>query len=183
MRILVVDDAEDSRDIIEAALAQDGILRACVNPASYRDFIDSSAMDVLKDHLDHHFRFLVDQRDTSGIEANRAIPIFYHTYGYPMPRNAPASIAGPWLYKAFKQRDIDPRFWKELSDALMNELAELLRSFISISVNLNLVDTLKLVNLERASVDSSGSSGDWLNEIHLNNTGKDKFARFWAQFL
>lgn len=170
-------------DIIEAALEQKGILQTCVSPASYRDFMDSSAMDALKDHLDHHFRYLVNLRDTAEIEANRSIPIFYHTYGYPVPRNAPASIAGPWLYKAFKQKDINPQFWKELSDALMNELADLLRNFISISANLQLVDTLKQVNLERASVDSHGSSGDWLNEIHLNDNGKDKFAQFWAQFL
>lgn len=170
-------------DIIDAALAPNGILQACPSPASYRDFIAGSAMDALKDHLDHHFRYLVSLRDTSIIEANRAIPIFYHTYGYPMPRNAPASIAGPWLYKAFKQNHIHPQFWKELSDALMNELADLLRSFITISPNLQLVDTLKQVDLERASVDSHGSSGDWLNEIHLNNTGKDKFAKYWAQFL
>ena len=65
----------------------------------------------------------------------------------------------------------------------MKELADLLRSFISISANLQLVDTLKQVSLDRASVDSNGSSGDWLNEIHLNNTGKDKFAKYWAQFL
>lgn len=170
-------------DIIDAALAPDGILQACDIPASYRDFIDDSAMDALKDHLDHHFRHLVSLRDTAEIEANRAIPIFYHTYGYPMPRNAPASIAGPWLYKAFKQKDIHPQFSKELSDALMNELADLLRGFITISANLQLVDTLKQVSLDLAHVDSHGSSGDWLNEIHLNNTGKDKFAKYWAEFL
>lgn len=170
-------------DLIEAALASDGILQACASPASYRDYVAGRAMDDLKDHLDHHFRYLVSLRDTSKIEANRAIPIFYHTYGYPVPRNAPASIAGPWLYKAFKQNDIHPQFWKELSDALMNELADLLRGFISISANLQLVDTLKQVSLDRATVDSSGSSGDWLNEIHLNNAGKDKFAQYWAQFL
>lgn len=170
-------------DIIDAALEPEGILQACADPASYQDFMVNSAIDVLKDHLDHHFRYLVSLRDTSEKEANRAIPIFYHTYGYPMPRNAPASVAGPWLYKAFKQKDIHPQFWKELSDALMNELADLLRNFITISANLQLVDTLKQVSLDRASVDSHGSSGDWLNEIHLNNAGKDKFAKFWAEFL
>lgn len=170
-------------DIIAAALERKGILQRCANPVGYRDFIDQAAMDALKAHLEYQFNYLVGLRDTAGKQENRAIPIFYHTYGYPMPRNAPASVAGPWLYKAFRQKDIPTVFWKELSDALMNELAGLLRGFMNISTNLQLVDTLKQVSLDLASVNSNGSSGDWLNEIHLNNTGKDKFARYWAQFL
>lgn len=170
-------------DIIEAALAPTGILQACASPASFMDFIVRDAMTTLENHLEVFFRYLVSLRDTSEIEKNRTIPIFYHTYGYPTPRNAPASIAGPWLYKAFIQKNIPVQYWNALSDALMNELADLLRSFADISPNLRLVDTLAQVSLDRASADSTGSSGDWLNEIHLNNAGKDKVATYWATFL
>jgi hypothetical protein len=170
-------------DIIEAALAPTGILQACTSPTSFQDFIVSDAMTVLENHLEEYFRYLVSLRDTSEIAANRTIPIFYHTYGYPTPRNAPASVSGPWLYKAFMQKGIPQPYWNELADALMNELAMMLRSFSGISTNLQLIDTLKNVNLNRASANSTGSSGDWLNEIHLNNNGKDKVATYWATFL
>ena len=170
-------------DIIEAALAPTGILQACANPASFEDFIVGDAMTILDNHLEEFFRYLVSLRDTSEIEKNRTIPIFYHTYGYPTPRNAPASVSGPWLYKAFMQKNIPTQYWNALSDALMNELADLLRSFVNISTNLRLVDTLAQVQLNRASADSTGSSGDWLNEIHLNNAGKDKVATYCATFL
>lgn len=170
-------------DIIEAALAPIGILQACASPASFQDFIVSDAMTALGNHLENRFQHLVNLRDTSEIATNRTIPIFYHTYGYPTPRNAPASVSGPWLYKAFTQKNIPHQYWDDLSDTLMNELADLLRSFVNISANLRLIDTLKNVNLTRARANDTGSSGDWLNEIHLNNAGKDKVATYWATFL
>ncbi|MGA8147021.1 MAG: SGNH/GDSL hydrolase family protein [Gallionellaceae bacterium] len=167
-------------DIIEAPLSPAGILQACANPANSRDFIDSDAMSILANHLKDYFQYLVSLRDTSAILVNRTIPIFFHTYGYPTPRNAPASVSGPWLYKAFKQKNIPKPYWNGLSDALMDELANMLRSFASSGTNLRLVDTLKNVNLNRANANDTGSSGDWLNEIHLNDNGKDKVAAYWA---
>lgn len=140
-------------------------------------------MAVLEDHLKEYLGYLVKLRDTSEIEANRAIPIFYHTYGYPTPRNAPAFLMGPWLCKAFKNMSIPQPYWSDLADALMNGLADTLRGFVNIGTNIKLVDTLANVPLVRASAGSTGSDGDWLNEIHLNNSGKDKVAREWAKFL
>jgi len=170
-------------DIIEAALAPTGILQACASPASFHDFIVSDAMTVLENHLKEYFRYLVSLRDTSAIAANRTIPIFYHTYGYPTARNAPASVSGPWLYEAFMQKNIPANYWNELADALMDALATMLRGFAKLGTNLQLVDTLKNVDLVRANANDTGSSGDWLNEIHLNNNGKDKVATYWATFL
>lgn len=170
-------------DIIDAALSPAGILQPCANPANVQDFIADNAMTVLEEHLKYNFRYLVSQRDNSEIEENRTIPIFYHTYGYPTPRNAPASASGPWLHKAFKQMGIPPHYWNALSDALMDKLADMLRSFAGISTNLRLIDTLKNVTLNRANTSDTGNSGDWLNEIHLNNVGKDKVAGYWAAFL
>lgn len=170
-------------DIIEAALSPTGILQTCASPASHKDFIVSEAMTLLATHLEEFFRYLVGLRDTSAIVANRSIPVFYHTYGYPTPRNAPASIAGPWLYEAFRQKGIPARYWNALSDDLMDALAGLLRSFANISANLKVVDTLANVPLIPANPDSTGDSGDWLNEIHLNDAGKDKVAAYWANSL
>lgn len=170
-------------DIIAAALEQTGILRTCANPSSFRDYIDDAAIATLAAHLRECFRNLVSVRDTSEIAANRTIPIYYHTYGYPTPRNAPASVSGPWLYKAFVQKNIPTQYWNDLSNALMDKLAGILRDFLDLGANLKLIDTLSHVHPVRALVGSTGSSGDWLNEIHLNNSGKDKVARYWANYL
>lgn len=170
-------------DLIEAALAPTGILQMCANPSGFKDFIDDTAVTTLENHLRELFQYLVSLRDSSEIVANRTIPIFHHTYGYPTPRNAPASLAGPWLSKAFLQKSIPGQYWSELSNALMDKLADLLRSFVNLGSDIRLVDTLKEVNLEPASLNSTGNSGDWLNEIHLNDSGKDKVAKYWANFL
>ena len=141
-------------DIIEATLAPTGILQASASPTGFKDFIVSDAMTTLENHLEEFFRYLVSLRDTSEIVANRTIPIFYHTYGYPTPRNAPASISGPWLYKAFMQKNIPTQYWNALSDALMNELAELLRGFVSMGANLgstrSCIHTFNLTNKVRS---------------------------------
>jgi hypothetical protein len=171
-------------DIIDAALEPTGgILQPCANPANARDFIVNNAVTILRNHLKDYFGYLVSLRDTSEIEANRTIPIFYHTYGYPTPRNAPAFPMGPWLYKAFNQQNIPTAYWNDLADALMNVLADILRDFVKIGTNVKLIDTLANVPLVRASTGSTGSDGDWLNEIHLNDSGKDKVATYWAKFL
>ncbi len=171
-------------DVIDAALSPAGILKKCANPTGYMDFIDDSAMNILKDHLKIFFQYLVNVRDTSEIVKNRSIPIYYHTYGHMTPRNAPASFGvGPWLYTALTQKNIPAQYWQQVADAIIDELGGLLRSFTTLSANLKLVDTLANVVLTPASPDSTGSSGDWLNEIHLNNSGKDKLATYWAKFL
>ncbi|MDH4284756.1 MAG: hypothetical protein OEV35_05510 [Gallionellaceae bacterium] len=171
-------------DIINAALSPVGILKSCANPAGPSDFVDSAALTIFENHLRDYFGYFIRVRDTSEISANRNIPIYYHTYGYPTPRNVPASLGvGPWLYAAFTQKNIPQQYWQRLSDLLMDELARIIRSFGNLGANLNLVDTLANVSLERAAAGSTSSSGDWLNEIHLNNSGKDKVARYWGTFL
>ena len=170
-------------DIINAAMSPAGILRECANPADYQSFIVDYALAVLEHHLREYFGYLVSLRDTSAIVANRSIPIYYHTYGYPTARNAPAPVAGPWLYQAYTQKHIPEQYWDALTHTLMNKLARILDSFRNLSDNLHLIDTLANVDLKPAAASSTGNSGDWLNEIHLNNSGKDKIAKHWAKFI
>jgi len=161
-----------------------GLLQPCANPTSFRDFIVPGSFDLFEKYFNDHFRYLVELRNYSEIAENRTIPIFYHTYGYPTPRNAPANgIFGPWLFDSFSKKHIPTQYWKDLSDYLMDQLARILRNQKLIHGNLTLVDTLANVPLSLAAEGATGSSGDWLNEIHLNNSGKTKMAQYWATFL
>lgn len=171
-------------DVIDAALANNGILRSCAAPTSFHDFIDYPALSMLKANLKVCFSRVVALRDYSQLRGNRDIPIYCHTYGYPTPRNSPASLGiGPWLFKAFTAKHIPVDFWQPLSNFLMDELASLIRGLPDSYRNICIVDTLKKVQLASAVANSTGSSGDWLNEIHLNDSGKDKIAQYWATFL
>jgi lysophospholipase L1-like esterase len=169
-------------DIVAAAGG--GMLQPCANPASFRDFIVPGSMARFENYFNDHFRYLVELRNTSELQANRTIPILYHTYAYVTVRNAPAhKIIGPWLYKSFTGNNIPTQYWKDLSDCLMDELATTLRKQKTIHPNLTVIDSLANVAFVRAAEGSTGDNGDWLNEIHLNNSGKIKMAKYWANWL
>jgi hypothetical protein len=172
-------------DVIEAALSPAGILHSCASPTSHEDFIDRKALDALESHLRQYFLYMVALRNTSAMPENRNIPIYFHTNGYPTVRDAPAlmGVMGPRLYRAFRDQEIPVHYWQDLSNTLMEALAGMLRSFTQLDSNLGLVDTLAKVALTPALPGTSGNNGDWLNEIHLNNSGKDKVASYWATFL
>ncbi|MDD5059067.1 MAG: hypothetical protein PHQ60_14455 [Sideroxydans sp.] len=169
-------------DIVAAAGG--GMLQPCANPTSFRDFIIPGSMDIFETYFNDHFRYLVELRNNSELEANRTIPILYHTYAYVTVRNAPANkVFGPWLYNSFTSNKIPTQYWKELSDCLMDELANTLRKQKTIHPNLTLIDSLANIPFVRAAEGSTGDSGDWLNEIHLNDSGKTKMAKYWEGWL
>lgn len=163
-----------------------GLLRSCASPTSFRDFIVPGALKNFEKYFNDHFRYLVELRNYSEIVENRSAPILYHTYGYPTARNAPADgVFGPWLYRAFTDKNINipSNYWVDLSDYLINELARVLRNQNDLYANLVLIDSLAKVPFTRAAVGSNGNNCDWLNEIHLNDSGKIKMAKFWAPYL
>ncbi len=49
--------------------------------------------------------------------------------------------------------------------------------------NLHLVDTMGLADVTVADAGSSGSSGDWADEIHLTRGGYRKCTAVWADVL
>lgn len=65
----------------------------------------------------------------------------------------------------------------------MDELARMLRNQKDKYTNLTLMDSLAKVPFTRAALGSKGNNGDWLNEIHLNESGKTRMAKFWAPLL
>jgi hypothetical protein len=69
-----------------------------------------------------------------------------------------------------------------LAQLLIERLAALLQSLADDGTrlpNLHFFDSTR-VALERAQPGTSGDSGDWLNEIHLNRAGCGKVARAWS---
>lgn len=119
-------------------------------------------------------------------DINRGVPLFCHSYAYPLPRNAPASElfhVGPWLYPAVVAYHIPEADWFGVAVALINRLADLLTEIIG---NLN-QDPQKAIHLILTHADhltpaqpgSTGPSGDWENEIHPTSGGYAKLAALW----
>lgn len=172
-------------DLIDAALASDGILRRpMIDPASAEDCIDAANLGVFERYLRLNLESVVELRDAPK-SPNQGIPIVIHTYDYPTARPAPArvfgtaGVSGPWLHRAYTEHGIPEHVWVGLTDFLIDWLASILTTLDL--PNVTVIDTRG--TLVRAEVGTTGDSGDWLNEIHANVGGRRKLARKWAAEL
>lgn len=115
---------------------------------------------------------------------NADTPVVFHTYDYPTPRNAPAPVAGPWLYRAMRDLYAIPEAdWIALSNTLIDRLFALFTDLIAQrpQMGLNLVDTRGTIT--RADLDTIGPSGDWQNEIHPTGHGYSLLAQRWRSVV
>jgi len=112
------------------------------------------------------------------------LPILLNCYSLPVARFAPAFPGGkPWLSRAYQKNGIPQRLWPEVTERIFIDVATTVRGWdMNGRVGLHVVET-DTVPLVPADPTSSGSSGDWLNEIHPNKSGWIKLAGAWQQTL
>jgi len=131
-------------------------------------------------YLRANFEHLLGLRD-AGPSAH--CPAFIHGYACPTPRDAGAGFGlGPWLMPSLVAHGIPTGDWIELSAMLMRRLGQLLAAMAADGVrfpNLHFFDT-SVIAIEPAQLNTSGASGDWVNEIHLTRGGYKKLALPWA---
>ncbi|MFT3663939.1 hypothetical protein [Piscinibacter sp.] len=118
-----------------------------------------------------------------GAGVSHGAPIFLHGYAVPTPRPAPAGLGiGPWLLPSIQACGIPEADYGAVAAVLIGRLAALLAECAADATrypNVHFFDTTKIA-LTPAAVGSSGESGDWINEIHLNRAGCTKLAVPWA---
>lgn len=134
------------------------------------------------DYLSANIRHLLSLRDQG---PSAAKPVFMHCYAVPMPRPAGAEDAGPWLYPTFKAYAIPSADWAAVSRLMVMHLAQLLKRLAADTERfpgLHVFDSTG-VPLALATPGSTGISGDWHNEIHLNHSGCFKIARAWSEHI
>jgi lysophospholipase L1-like esterase len=115
---------------------------------------------------------------------NAQVPIFCHTYDFPTPNDAPATILGArvgnaWMYPRLVERNVPELLWSPLAELLLRRLAAQLKSLDL--PNFHVVNTLD--TLARAQSGARGSSGDWDNEIHPSRAGYKKLGRKLAKAI
>lgn len=141
-------------------------------PQGYQSFIDQQALGKLKQHLvDAYQRFHQYKVNT----VNQNTPVLIHTYDYPTPNNAKARCVvrlGPWLYSAFKRKNIPQVYWVEITDAVFQALRDTLLGLTAIHSSFHVLNTCD--TLVRAAPNQTGNTHDWLNEIHPNAQGLEK---------
>lgn len=150
------------------------------------DYIGNPGWATFVAHLTIVFNQLIDLRD-SGL--NHGVPLALHSYAHVMPRPASAGFGfGPWLEPAMQAFAIPPSDWLAVSAALMDRLDVLLQKLIAdrqaVQPNcaLHLVDT-RTAQLVVGSQTATGSSGDFINEIHPTRGGYAKVAAIWRATL
>lgn len=139
-------------------------------------------------YLRANLRHLLTLRD-QGASAGK--PVFMHCYAVPMPRPAGAETnddlgaSGPWLYPALKAYGVPSADWAAVSRLMVFHLAQLLKALAADKESFPglFVFDSTTVPLALAAPGSTGISGDWHNEIHLNHSGCFKIARAWSEYI
>lgn len=160
-----------------------GILRdlsAGPMPLSGRDCLRPQAVAALVDQYINPSFAALYKVIQSGRHAG--VPIFLNNYDTPTARNAPAFPGGrSWLFDSYTKNSIAPALWPALTEAIFEEVRTTIAGWTAGRANLVSVPTAG--TLIPASAGSSGSNGDWLNEIHPNAAGWDKLATVWRRTI
>lgn len=145
-------------------------------------YFSEPGWQTFADYLRKNLRHLLSLRD-QGPSAGK--PVFMHSYAVAMPRPAAGDGIGPWLYPTFKAHAIPSADWLAVSRLMTMHLALLLKELAADKEalpNLHVFDSTA-VPLAVAGVGSTGISGDWHDEIHLNHSGCFKIARAWSEHI
>ncbi|QLA82505.1 hypothetical protein EXV95_18795 [Acidovorax sp. JMULE5] len=148
-------------------------------------FISDSGWNAFADYLHENFKTLVQRRD-SGINAGK--PILLHTYAAPVVRPSGTVFnSGGWLYPSLLKYGIVGQDAQDVSKILFNRLRQLLLDLdckhpTGLS-NVHVFDSAGIDSLIPAAPDDKGSSGDWVNEIHLTPAGYAKVGAAMGPWL
>jgi lysophospholipase L1-like esterase len=176
-------------DLIDALRPKKGgpaiiVPRSGSVPDTASVYVDSAALKALTDNVLAGYRRIIAQRDDS--DANAHTPIVLHTYDYPTPRDARATLVGrpaigPWLLPALNAASVPAGFYQAVTDIVFNAQADALLTLDDPANAVHVVDTRGTI--ARADPNTTGLSGDWINEIHPDAHGYALLAGKVAQTL
>jgi hypothetical protein len=153
-------------------------------------YISESGWARLADYLAANFAELVARREQS---PSKGRPIIAHTYAVPTVRPS-GTVGSPngWLFPAMQRYGIPDVDRQPVCSELFQRLRALLLSLDQTSGSpralpaVRVFDSAALATIVPAAPGTSGSSGDWVNEIHLTPGGYRKMGTAmgaWAEPL
>lgn len=150
-------------------------------PANGYECVRQDALKDLVAYLNKNFDGIYQALRKS--KKNADTKIYMNCYDTPVARDAPAfrDFAGPWLYTAYRNNNIDPSLWGELTKGLFADIQKTIQGWTVDRTGVVAVSTTGRLTL--ADPTSTGDSGDWVNEIHPNKSGWKKQAAAWLEVL
>ena len=151
-------------------------------------FVSEPGWARLAGYLRRNAQALVQRRDAGD---SRGRPMVLHTYAVPTARPAgTVRRAQGWLYPALQAYGIPHDGRQALTALLFNRLRDLLLSLdhdhggaATRLPQVHVYDSARLAGLVAAAPNSTGDSGDWVNEIHPNPAGYAKIGRGLGSFV
>jgi predicted metalloprotease with PDZ domain len=131
---------------------------APINADCIPDALDPEALEKFDQFIAASFTGIVNfVRNHGGPNAH--VPIFCHTYDFPTPNDAPATILGArighsWMYPRLVERNVPSTLWTALADTLVRRLATNLKGLDL--PDFHVVNTLD--TLARAQLGARGES-------------------------
>jgi hypothetical protein len=148
------------------------------------DCFDAAAIALLVDqYLDPNFGKLYDTVRASPFCGG--MPILLNLYATPVARNAPATPGGKtWLSAAYAKNGIPPGLWPAVTQRLFVDVETAVTDWTQVAGRTGVFTVpTSSVPLVPADPGATGSSGDWLNEIHPNASGWARLATAWQASL
>ena len=169
-------------DFIDAALETrvgGGILadfNGAPPPSTVDECLRASAITQLVSFLNLNFDHIHSVIRSSRLA--KATPIFLNLYDQPTVRDAPALPGGKsWLFESFRRHNIPDPLRQDLANKIFGLVQSTVQQWAIGHSNVQIVPTFG--TLTPSTPGTSGSSNDWLNEIHPNTTGWKKLASVW----
>ena len=146
-------------------------------------YLSDSGWQTFCDYMQANFDHLIGLR-ARGDSANA--PIYIHGYAFPTPRPAGAGLnLGPWLLPSLQRYGVPATDGIVVARELLTRLGALFAKMAADTQrfpNLRFFDSTA-VPIDPALPDTTGVSGDWVNEIHLTKSGYRKIAVPWAAMI
>ncbi len=139
-------------------------------------FLSKPGWETFKTYLLANFDALIKSRD-GGV--NKGKPIILHTYATPIVRPSGTFLNKEgWLYPALKNYGIVGADAQAVSDLIFGKLRQLLLDLEHGGAHalpqVHVFDSAGVPGIVAANPNKRGSSGDWINEIHLTPGGYAK---------
>jgi len=146
-------------------------------------YLSDAGWETFSTYFQANLEHLLDLRERG---PSHGQPLFLHGYAFPTPRPAGAELGmGPWLLPALQRYAVPAADGIVVARELLTRLGALIARCAADGARFPAVHFFDstAVPIDPALPDTTGVSGDWVNEIHLTKSGYRKIGLAWGAHI